>query len=127
VVSFDFCSIIINIDDYRYKIHEVIQMIEEDDDIIGGDICMQPPSEGMVSDEDSGDENEVAINNLSSNQLHAAADAKIRKADGTTQQLISIDTEDVEDEQCRGESTDNDDTSEDEVTGRFTVNELYLL
>lgn len=83
-------------------------MIEEDDDIIGGDIFMQPPSEGLVSDEDSGDENEVILNNLSSNQLHAAADAKIRNADGTRRELVSTDTE--------------DDTSEDEVTGRFTVN-----
>ena len=97
-------------------------MIEEDDDIIGGDIFMQPPSEGLVSDVDSGDENEVTINNLSSNQLHATADAKIRKADGTRRQLISTDTEDVEDGHSRDESIDNDDTSEDDVTGRFTVN-----
>lgn len=54
-VSFDFCSIIISIDDYRHKIHEVIQIIEEEDDIIGGDNFMQSPSEDLVSDEDSGD------------------------------------------------------------------------
>jgi len=46
---------------------------------LGGDNFMQPPSEGLVSDEDSGVENEDTINNLSSNQLHAIAEAKFAK------------------------------------------------
>lgn len=100
-------------------------MIEEDDEITGGDIFIQPPSEGLVSDEDSGDDSEVTINNLTRNQLHAAADAKVHKVDGTRQQLTSMETGDVEEESSRNDDTEDGDTSGE--TGRSSMNYSFLL
>jgi len=64
-----------------YKLHEVMAMLEDDPDSVpaaGVDIVIQPPDNACaeVTDEDSGDEETVTINNLPPSQLRADAETQ---------------------------------------------------
>ncbi|ESO93032.1 hypothetical protein LOTGIDRAFT_162055 [Lottia gigantea] len=76
-----------------FNVHEAISFIEEDgDDIRHVDIFLQPPGEGSLSDEDSGDEdNGAGINNLSKQQLLAQADVVVQFMSGEEVSLSAVD------------------------------------
>ena len=73
----------------RYKLAEVISMLEADDEFQSADIFILLPKDPTRSDEDSGPEDDEGdIDNLTGNQLRADAEATItvsgvgKKADG---------------------------------------------
>ena len=86
-----------------------MQMILEDDDVVSADVYIAPPSDGNVSEEDSGDENDGTFDNLSGNQLRASAEVVTFRADGDKQTVGGLDdnSEDVE--------TDDDDDDIDSI------------
>lgn len=64
------------------NLHEAIQLIEDDDSIADAEIFIQPPGDGNQSDNDSGDEDNVDINNLPRAQLQAAVDMRAHTITG---------------------------------------------
>ena len=50
----------------RYKVHEVLSMLEQLDDLESADVYITPPLDAQLSDEDSDDDDDPqSINNLS--------------------------------------------------------------
>ena len=66
----------------RYTTHEVISMLEDDDEFTEADIYVTPPNDPMCSDEDSGDEENMTVNNLSHRQLKAEAEVTVKRGIG---------------------------------------------
>jgi len=67
-----------------YKLHEVMAMLEEDDNFVSADIYITPPSQGEVTDEDSGPEDDGGtFDNLARGQLRSTAEAVIQDCDDT--------------------------------------------
>jgi len=52
-------------------------MILEDDTVSQADANIAPPNDSTCSDEDSGDENDGIVDNLSGNQLRATAEKSL--------------------------------------------------
>lgn len=63
----------------RISVNDILSALEDDDDFNQADIYLTPPNDGTCSDEDSGGEDNVGPNNLSGNQLNAAATAVIHR------------------------------------------------
>ena len=64
-------------------------MILEDDDISQADVYISPPNDGICSDEDSGDENDGIVDNLTGNQLRASAEVVASYVDGHQERISS--------------------------------------
>lgn len=56
-----------------YNVHVVIAMLEDDGLFSQADIFIAPPANPDNSDEDSGDEEQMNVNNLTRRQLEAEA------------------------------------------------------
>jgi len=48
---------------YRFNLHEAMQMILEDDEVLRADVYIGPPNNGTGSDDDFGDENDGLTGN----------------------------------------------------------------
>ena len=99
----------------RYKLHEVLSLLEADDDEVDS-IFIEPPEAAVNSDEDSGDEDSGGlIDNLNGQQLMSGAEVIFRDGhrlgDGsyTTSEHHSANVDDDADD------GDNDDNDCDEV------------
>ena len=64
-------------------------MILEDDDISQADVYISPPNDGICSDEDSGDENDGIVDNLTGNQLRASAEVVASYVDNHQERISS--------------------------------------
>lgn len=73
--------------DRTFNVHEAIQMILEDDTVNQADVYISPPIDGTCSDEDSGDENDGIVDNLSGNQLRADAEVVASYIDGHQERI----------------------------------------
>lgn len=62
-----------------YKLHEVIAMIEDDEECIAADIFITPPVGPIQSDEDSGDEGKMSLDNLTHRQLESLTEATAQR------------------------------------------------
>lgn len=87
----------------RYKLHEVIAMLEEDDDYTAADVYITPPDDFQLSEEDSADEDQPqSVNHLSGQQLAAEADVRYVttscKTVSPSDEINSQDTSDEEDD-----------------------------
>lgn len=91
----------------RYTVHEVISMLEEDDDFMQANIYIAPPGDPACSDEDSADEEHVTIDNLPRRQLQAEAEATVVRASTARERICEFD--DISDQEC--EVTDETSTS----------------
>ena len=60
-----------------FNTHETLQMLEDKGFFAEANIVIQPPVDGMESEEDSGGEKDNDANHLSGNHLLAEADARI--------------------------------------------------
>ena len=91
--------------------HEAIQMILEDDDVLNADVYIAPPDDGICSEEDSGDENDVTYDNLSGGQLRAPAEVVTFRSGGDTQTVGELDSgenEQPDDDTGSGNDSDTD-------------------
>jgi len=68
----------------RYNAHEALQLLEDEGFFSHADIAIQPPGDGLESEEDSGDEADNDPNHLSGNQLLANAEIHIDYGDNST-------------------------------------------
>ena len=73
-----------------------MQMIAEDD-VLRADVYIGPPNDGDGSDEDSGDENDGAFDNLTASQLQAPAEVVAVHTGGVIHMLSGLDVSDEED------------------------------
>ena len=81
----------------RYTVNEVISMIEDDQDVQRADIYIDPPSDGIETDEESGNEDEGGtFSNLSGRQLRSSASVTVETNDGR-QRVGEIDSSSDED------------------------------
>jgi len=76
----------------HYSLHEAVQMILEDDDVLQADVYISPPNDGLESAEDSGDENSATVDNMTGSQLSAPAEIVSMHADGHTHRIDGDDT-----------------------------------
>ena len=63
--------------DKRYNVHEVLDLLEEEDFFTRADITLMSPGDGVESEEDSADEDGNDISRLSGNQLLTPAEIMI--------------------------------------------------
>lgn len=61
---------------FRLNVNDIISILEKDSPILSADICITPPVNNELSDEDSGDENSGDIGNLTGRQLLAEAEVR---------------------------------------------------
>ena len=62
---------------YRFSVHDVVTMLENDPDFMSADVYVTPPDEQGISEEDSDDEDQPdSLNHLSRQQLSAEAEAR---------------------------------------------------
>jgi hypothetical protein len=92
-------------------------MILNDENIVQGNIYLTPPADGLISDEDSGDENDGVFDNLSSNQLRAPVEVVTTSITGEVQR------HGCEDGDSEGSSAAEDDRSSDEDENEASVQE----
>ena len=76
----------------HYSLHEAVQMILEDDDVLQADVFISPPNDGLESAEDSGDENSATVDNMTGSQLSASAEIVSTHADVHTHRIDGDDT-----------------------------------
>ena len=73
-----------------FTTHQVLSMLEDDSEMNGADIFISPPLDPDCSDEDSGDECEGTVDNLTRRQLEATAEVTVRH--GSERIRIGIDS-----------------------------------
>ena len=61
----------------RYTVHEVVSLLEAEPDFTEANIYITPPTNPNKSDEDSGDEELMTVDNLSNRQLEAEVEATV--------------------------------------------------
>ncbi|KAK7099022.1 hypothetical protein V1264_003223 [Littorina saxatilis] len=67
----------------RYTVNDVLDILEENNTFQRADVFIEPPPVDMLTDEDSGDEEErPTVENLNGRQLSASATATIILPDG---------------------------------------------
>jgi len=59
------------------EVHSVLDMLDSNPDYLQANLYILPPSDPSLSDEDSGDEDDVAPDNLTRRQLQAEAEATV--------------------------------------------------
>lgn len=91
--------------------HEAMQMILEDDDVLSADVYISPPDDGVCSEEDSGDENDGTVDNMSGNQLRASAEVVTCRSDGDTQTVGGLDVSEDEENDADGGTESGSDTA----------------
>lgn len=62
-----------------FTVHQVLAMLEDDNEFTRADIFITPPCDTNCSDEDSGDEDEGTSHNLTHRQLEAEAVATVTR------------------------------------------------
>jgi len=104
----------------RYKLHEVIAMLEEDDNFVGADVYITPPRQGEVTDENSEPEDDGGtVDNLARDQLQSTAEAVIQDRD---------DMRHVGGQDAESESSDVDDSGQpNSYCDRSVVSMLCLV
>ena len=61
---------------YRFSVHDVVTMLENDPDFMSADVYVTPPDEQGISEEDSDDEDQLdSLNHLSRQQLSTEAES----------------------------------------------------
>ena len=60
-----------------FNTHETLQMLEDESSFTEANIVIQPPGDGMDSEEDSGRDEDNDANHLSGNQRLVEADVRI--------------------------------------------------
>jgi len=64
-------------------LHEVITMLEEDENLVSADVYITPPDQGELTDQDSGPEDDCGqMDNLARGQLRSTAEAVIHNHNG---------------------------------------------
>jgi len=86
-------------------------MILEDDTVSEADVYIASPNNGTCSDEDSGDENDGIVDNLSGNQMRATAEVVASYTDGHQERISG--NENCNDNDCENDS--DTESSEDEL------------
>jgi hypothetical protein len=103
----------------KYTVNEVLDALEDDADFASGDIFIDPPRDGVESEEDSGDEDEggINMNNLRGRQLISACQGRLRTR---SNEIVEMGDEDLAtgDDESSGDPVECDDVSEvaDSVT-----------
>jgi hypothetical protein len=94
---------------YRFSVHDVVTMRENDPDFMSADVYVTPPDEQGISEEDSDDEDQmVSLNHLSRQQMSTEADARIVRCTRRSAGLATT----VETTTESNGSTDEDDDDE---------------
>lgn len=76
------------------EVHSILDMLESDPDFLTANLYVLPPADPECSDEDSGDEDKGAPDNLSRRQLEAEAEVTVWKGN-KRERLFSPDDNDV--------------------------------
>jgi len=102
----------------KYTVKEVLDALEDHEDFASADIFIDPPRDGVDSEEDSGDEDEGGnMNNLSGRQLMSACHGRLRTR---SNEIVEMGGEDLAtgDDEFSGDPVECDDVSEvaDSVT-----------
>ena len=71
-----------------YKVHDVLAILEVD--FFNANIYIQPPENAAASDEDSGEEDDVVINNLTCNQHRGDAEVTIFRQNESNNNLQTV-------------------------------------
>ena len=87
-----------------FNTHEALQMLEYKGFFTKADIVIQPPGDGMESEEDSDGEKDNDTNQLSGNQLLTKADVRIEYGDGRT--FNTLEKGKIENEEMNNDSSD---------------------
>lgn len=69
--------------------NEIISQLEQDDDVFEAEFFITPPDNWQNSDEDSGDEEFVSINNLSKHQLLAEAELRVTRSSQAESRIVN--------------------------------------
>lgn len=77
----------------HFTVHDALEMIFEDEEVISANVYIDPPNDGLGSDEDSGDENEGTVSNMNGNQLCAKATIITSTTTGNTERIGESDSE----------------------------------
>ena len=81
--------------DFRYNLHQVVSILEEEDEnFTSADIFIQPPENSQLSDEDSGGEEQFNISDLPGSLLRAEAEAHLNNPGQTSRSLSSYQCDD---------------------------------
>jgi len=87
-----------------------MSMLEEDDNLVSADVYITPPSQGEITDEDSGPEDDGGVvDNLARTQLRSMAEAVIQDRDDTRRvggQDAESESSDVDNSRQPGSDTD---------------------
>jgi hypothetical protein len=102
----------------KYTVKEVLDALEDDEDFGSAEIFIDPPRDGVESEEDSGDEDEGgSMNNLSGRQLMSACQGRLRTR---SNEIVEMGGEDLAtgDDESSGDPVECGDVSEvaDSVT-----------
>lgn len=74
-----------------HEIADALEAFDDDEDVQGIDIYMDPPCDGTISDGDSGEEDCDSLNRLNRHQLLAPAEMVLRQRDEPFEDNTSID------------------------------------
>lgn len=69
--------------------NEIKSQLEQDDDVFEAEFFITPPDNWQNSDEDSGDEEFVSINNLSKHQLLAEAELRVTRSSQAESRIVN--------------------------------------
>ena len=87
-----------------FNTHEALQILEDEGFFTEVDIVIQPPGDGMESEEDTDGEEDNDVNRLSGNQFLAETDAKIEYDDGCI--FNTFEEDKIENEETNNDSSD---------------------
>ncbi|XP_050552280.1 piggyBac transposable element-derived protein 3 [Spodoptera frugiperda] len=73
----------------KLTLNEIISQLEQDDDVFEAEFFITPPDNWQNSDEDSGDEEFVSINNLSKHQLLAEAELRVTRSSQAESRIVN--------------------------------------
>jgi hypothetical protein len=98
----------------RYKVHEVLSMLEDDSEFTEATMFITPPVDQDCSDEDSADDECGTANNFTRRQLEASAEVTIRKGN-TRIRFGNSDESDDDSNSCFTEPLDPNDSDNAET------------
>ncbi|KAF9794872.1 hypothetical protein SFRURICE_005107 [Spodoptera frugiperda] len=73
----------------KLTLNEIKSQLEQDDDVFEAEFFITPPDNWQNSDEDSGDEEFVSINNLSKHQLLAEAELRVTRSSQAESRIVN--------------------------------------
>ena len=99
-----------------YTVHEVIALLEAEPDFTEANIYITPPTNPDNSDEDSGDEELMTVDNLSSRQLEAEAEATVFHGCVSRERICVDEASDYENDQNAAAIDDSPNDIDADVT-----------